>query len=241
MPRSHGGDGAAATDVRESRVGTQQTLVRCLDGIFRLLHPFMPFVSEELWSHLPWPAFLGDRPESLMAAPFPRPDGMRADEGASARVEQVQAAVSAIRNVRGEMNVPPSRRVVAQVRGEKQMVDTLRAEAETVSALAGLAELTFLAAEEPRPEKAAAAVAPGIEIFLPLAGLIDLEEEERRLRKEIEKTEAEWSRIDRKLTNQQFLERAPAEVVEKERGRATEYQETLEKLRANLERVLAAA
>jgi len=229
------------TDDPATRLGTQQTLVRALDAIFRLMHPFMPFVSEELWGRLPWPAFLGEKPESLMVAAFPRPAELPVDEAATARVELVQAAVSAVRNVRGEMNVPPSRRVGAQVQAEPQVVEALQAEAETVKALAGLAELTFLPPGAARPAKAAAAVGPGMEIFLPLAGLIDLGEEERRLRKEIDKAAAEGEKIGKKLANAQFLERAPVEVVEKEKGRAAELDETLARLRANLDRVLAAA
>ncbi len=139
------------------------------------------------------------------------------------------------------MNVPPSRRIRALVLGDAAVTEGLRAEADTVAALAGLSSLEFLAPGAPRPEKAAVAVAAGMEIFLPLAGLIDLAEEERRLRKEIEKTRAEWDRLERKLANPQFVEKAPEVVVAKERGRAEEMRESLAKLQASLDRVLAAA
>ncbi len=230
-----------AAEEPRGRLAVQQTLVRTLDGVFRLLHPFMPFVSEELWHALPWPSFLGERPDSLMIAPFPKPEAMPADEEARARIELVQATVSAIRNVRGEMNVPPSRKIRALVLGDAAATGGVRAEADAVSALAGLSSLEFLAAGAPRPEKAAVAVAAGMEIFLPLAGLIDLAEEERRLRKEIEKTRGEWDRLERKLANPQFVEKAPGEVVAKERSRAEEMRESLTKLQASLDRVLAAA
>jgi len=230
-----------AAEEPRGRLAVQQTLVRTLDGVFRLLHPFMPFVTEELWHALPWPSFLGERPNSLMIAPFPEPEAMPADEEARARIELVQATVSAIRNVRGEMNVPPSRKIRALVLGDATATVGVRAEADAVAALAGLSSLEFLAAGAPRPEKAAVAVAAGMEIFLPLAGLIDLAEEERRLRKEIEKTRGEWDRLERKLANPQFVERAPGEVVAKERSRAEEMRESLSKLQASLDRVLAAA
>jgi valyl-tRNA synthetase len=139
------------------------------------------------------------------------------------------------------MNVPPSRRVVALFQGQAGPLETIRAEADAVAALAGLERLEFLAAGAAKPEKAAAAVAPGLEIFLPLAGLIDLGEEERRLRKEIEKLEAEGTRIEGKLANPQFAQKAPEAVVARERARAAELRDALEKLRANLERVLEAA
>ncbi|MFU8856798.1 MAG: valine--tRNA ligase [Deferrisomatales bacterium] len=224
-----------------ARRGTQQTLVRALDATFRLLHPFMPFVTEELWSRLPWPELLGKRPDCLARAPFPRPEDLPADEAATARVELLQAAVSAVRNVRGESNVPPSRKVTAILQGDEGVLSVLREEAEGLRTLAGIGELRFLAAGAPKPEQAAVAVAPGLEIFLPLAGLLDLGEEERRLRKEIERAEAEWTRLDAKLGNPHFVDRAPTAVVEKERARAAEAQEALAKLRASLERVLSAA
>ncbi len=225
------------TDAPTSRRGTQQTLVRVLDGVFRLLHPVMPFISEELWQGLPWPESFGPRAPSLVVAAFPRPAGMPVDEAARARIELVQAAVSAIRNVRGEMNVPPARRVVALVQGDGAAVAVLAAEAEAVSALAGLGSLEFLPADAPKPPQAALAVAPGLEIHLPLAGLIDLGEEARRLTKEIDKAEAEFARLAAKLANPQFTDKAPAAVVAKERARVAELTEALAKLRASLARV----
>ncbi len=230
-----------AGDAPKARRAAQQTLVRAFDGVLRLLHPFMPFVTEELWHRLPWPGFLGDRPDGLITAPFPRPDQMPADDAARDRIETVKAAVSAIRNVRGEMNVPPSRRLEAHVRGDAAAVDVLRSEADTVTALAGLGRLAFLGGDAPRPPQSAAAVAPGLEIFVPLAGVVDLAAEERRLTKEIARLEAEEARIAKKLANPQFLERAPAAVVAKERAKAEEAREALEKLRASLERVRGAA
>ena len=223
------------------RLGAQQTLVRALDAILRLLHPFTPFATEELWSRLPWPRFFGPKPESLVVAPFPRVGDLLQDEPASARVELVQAAVAAIRNVRGEMNVPPSKKVHALFQGPRDALEVLAGERDSLMALAGLGAIELLSPEAPKPPKAAAAVAAGLEIFLPLAGLIDFGEEERRLRKEIEKLEAEGARVDGKLRNPQFAEKAPAAVVDKEKARAEEIREALAKLRSNLERLLAAA
>jgi valyl-tRNA synthetase len=228
------------SDAPKVRLGTQQTLVRALDGVLRLLSPFMPFVAEELWQRLPLPDFLGGRPESLVIAAFPKPDQMPQDPAAAERVEVVMAVVSAIRNVRGEMNVPPARKVSALVQGSPAAVAVVSAESDVVSTLAGLGSLELLDASAPKPGNCAAAVAAGLEIFLPLAGLVDLAEENRRLRKEIEKLETEWARLEHKLANPQFLEKAPAAVVAKERSRGAEIEQTLAKLRQNLERVAAA-
>jgi valyl-tRNA synthetase len=227
-----------ATEAPRARLGTQQTLVRALDATLRLLHPFIPFATEELWAKLPWPAFLGEKPRSLMVAAFPKGEELPEDEAASERVELVQAAVSAIRNVRGEMNVVPSKKIRALFQGSEAALAVLAAERDSLTALAGLEEIEFLAPGAAKPPKAAAAVASGLEIFLPLAGLIDFAEEERRLRKEIEKLETEGARIEGKLGNPQFAQKAPEAVVAKERVKAAEIREALEKLRANLERVL---
>jgi valyl-tRNA synthetase len=223
-----------------ARLAAQQTLARALDGALRLLHPFMPFVTEELWSKLPWPAFLGSRPESLVVAPFPHAEDFPVDPDAVARVELVQEAVSAIRNIRGEMNVPPSRKIPVHFYGEEEQLALLRTEADAIAALAGLERLEFLPQGAPRPAQSAAGVAAGLELLLPLAGIVDFAEEERRLRKEIEKLEGEDARISSKLANPQFAQKAPPAVVEKEKARAAEVDAALRKLRANLERILSA-
>jgi len=225
------------TGDERARRAAQQTLIAAFDGVFRLLHPFMPFVSEELWHKLPWPRYREARPASLVVAPFPQPERLPADPAAVTRVEIVQAAISAIRNVRGEMNVPPSRRVCALVQGPAAATTVLREETEALLALAGLERVEFLAPEAPKPEPAAAAVAGELEIFLPLAGLVDLAEEERRLTKEIAKLEKECERLTQKLANPQFVDKAPDAVVAKERAKQEELQQTLSKLAANLKRV----
>ncbi|MDF1553912.1 MAG: valine--tRNA ligase [Deferrisomatales bacterium] len=221
-----------------ARLAAQQTLIAGFDGVFRLLHPFMPFVSEELWHKLPWPAYLGERPASLVIAPFPHPEQLPADPAAVVTVENVQAVISAIRNVRGEMNVPPGRKVSALVQGPAAAAAAIRNEADTVVALAGLGTLEFLTPHAAKPEHAAATVAGELEIFLPLSGLVDLAEEERRLAKEIAKLEKDAEGVAKKLGNPQFVDKAPEAVVAKERARADEMQQTLGKLRANLARVL---
>ncbi|RMG86459.1 MAG: valine--tRNA ligase [Candidatus Dadabacteria bacterium] len=224
-----------------ARLGTQQTLVEAFDTVLRLLHPFMPFVTEELWQKLPWPAYRGERPESVMTAAFPRPEALPEDAEARDRIERVKEVVSAIRNIRGEMNVPPSRKVEAWVRGAGEALDVVRAEAATVRALAGLERLEVLEAGAARPAQSAAAVAAGLEIYVPLAGVVDLAAEEKRLEKEISRLDQDLGRVRKKLANPNFTGKAPAEVVEKERAKEAELAEKLEKLRANLERIRSAA
>ncbi|NOY44803.1 MAG: valine--tRNA ligase [Deltaproteobacteria bacterium] len=230
-----------ADDAPRARLATQQTLVRAFDVVLRLLHPFMPFITEELWQRLPWPAFLGERPRSVVVAPFPRADDLPADAASRERMERVKAVVSAIRNIRGEMNVPPSRKVEAWIRGEAAVRDVVLAETRTVAALAGLEKLASLPDDAPRPAQSAAAVVAGLEIYVPLAGVVDLAAEAKRLEKEIGRVEADLSRVEKKLANPNFTGRAPAAVVEKERAKAAELSEKLSKLRANLATVRSAA
>ncbi len=227
-------------DSESRRLATQQTLVQVFDGVLRLLHPFMPFITEELWQRLPWPSFLGNRPRSLVVAAYPRASDFPVDEQARRRVELVKEVVSAIRNIRGEMNVPPSRRIRAVVRGGGAPAKVVDEEREAIAALAGLEALDFLDRGDPRPSQSAAAVVPGLEIYVPLAGIVDLAAEEKRLRKEIGRLEADAERVARKLGNTRFLERAPAEIVEKERRKQAEIEEKLVKLRASLEMIAGA-
>jgi len=222
-----------------TRAAAQQTIVRSLDLVMRLLHPFMPFVTEELWHRLPRPVWLGNRAPSLIIAPFPKADAMPFDEEAKNNVETLKTVISAIRNVRGEMNVPPSRKIVAIFRGESSALDLVKANDNSVSALAGLSSMEFQDDSAPKPEKAAAAIAPGLEIYMPLKGLIDFAEEERRLRKEIDKLQADWSKVNGKLGNPRFLQNAPAAVIDKEQTRAAEITDALSKLKANLEQLMA--
>ncbi|GAB4246708.1 valine--tRNA ligase [Deferrisoma sp.] len=224
-----------------ARLGTQQTLVEAFDTVLRLLHPFMPFVTEELWQKLPWPAYRGERPESVMIAAFPRPEALPEDTEARDRIERVKEVVSAVRNIRGEMNVPPSRKVEAWVRGTEEALGVVRAEAATVRALAGLERLEVLEAGAARPAQSAAAVAAGLEIYVPLAGVVDLAAEGKRLEKEISRLDQDLERVRKKLANPNFTGKAPAEVVEKERAKEAELAEKLEKLRANLDRIRSAA
>jgi valyl-tRNA synthetase len=222
----------------EARLAAQQTLIRVFDGIMRLLHPFMPFLSEELWQKLPRPAYMGAREESLVIASFPKAGDIKVDPKAMERIEMVKEVVSAVRNIRGEMNVPPSRKIQVIVQGESAITSQLENELEILLALSSADRVDFIAAGAQKPKQCAAAVAAGFEIFIPLAGLVDLAEEEKRLRKEIDKLNADLCKVEGKLGNPSFVDKAPEEVVAKERGRAAELNENIAKLCASLKRIL---
>ncbi|MDG1401255.1 MAG: class I tRNA ligase family protein, partial [Candidatus Binatia bacterium] len=215
------------------RAATQRTLVDVLDAALRLLHPVMPFVTEELWRSLPRTDAL---PTSMVFAPMPRAEDFPRDAAAEAAGERLVAVVRAIRSIRSEMNVPPSTRIPLLVGGDPEAVDATRALASEISSLARLASTEWLSGAE-RPRGAAVAAAGGVELFVPLAGLIDVEAERGRLEKTRAKVEKDVARIEKKLGNESFIERAPAEVVAKERGKLDDLHGELGLLQSGLDRL----
>jgi valyl-tRNA synthetase len=215
-----------------ARWAAQRTLVDVIDGALRLLHPFMPFVTEDIWQKLPRRA--GD-PASIMIADFPK--GTARDETAEREMDLVMRVVESVRNICGESNIPPGKRVPATLYVRDGAVRARLEEASPfVRTLARLSELTVatpLAAGE-RLKRTAVAVLPEVEIAVPLEGLVDFAEEEKRLRKEIAKAEGDLKMLSGKLQNPNFVARAPPEVLEKDRGRIVELGPKIERLKQQL-------
>jgi len=218
---------------RERKVLTQKNLLDTLDAILRMLHPFMPFITEEIWQKLP-----GRREkESIMVAPFPEPDEKFSDGPLIEEMESVIEFITAIRNIRGEMNVPPGEpvEVLLRVKEGEGMKERIQRNRRFIENLAKVKELKISAALK-RPPCSAFAQVRGVEIFVPMDPS-RIESEVRRLQKEIVKVEKEIAFVNKKLSNEQFLSKAPPEVVHQEKGRATEYQLLKEKLEENLRKV----
>jgi valyl-tRNA synthetase len=222
---------------------TAQTLTRVLDMSLRMLHPFTPFITEELWGHLrmavldsPLAAEARDWPEALISASWPMP---RAEEDWEApRVADfslVQDVVRAIRNLRAEKNVPPSRLLPATLAAGEQMKMIL-AQAPILATLAQLdpGRLDVCDSLSEKPTGHVALVVGPVEIFLPLSGLVDLGEERNRLGKALAEVEGQIERLE-KLLASPFAEKAPAEVVHKEREKLAGFRETAGKLKAQME------
>ncbi|HEX9614966.1 MAG TPA: valine--tRNA ligase [Bacteroidota bacterium] len=199
------------------------------DQAMRLLHPFMPFITEELWQHLT------DRPnDSLVRAAFPAAEKSRIERKTEQDMEFVQNVINALRNIRGENNIPPSRDIELQVivpKGEKN--DILKSYDRYLEKLARVTSLNVISASK-KPRIASSAVVDGIEIFVPLEGLIDLDAERGRIEKEIQRVQQMLESIEKKLGNPQFTDRAPREVVDKEREKQATFRSNLEKLKENL-------
>jgi valyl-tRNA synthetase len=222
-----GADGAAKTE-------TRAMVAWARDEILKLLHPFMPFVTEELWAVT---AAVDGRASLLVLAPWPAQDGVE-DAEAEAEIGWVIDLVTAVRSVRAEMNVPPATFIPLVLVGAKQDAQK-RAErwAEFINRLARLSAITFADAS---PRGAVQLVVRGETAAIPLAGVIDIVAERTRLKKELAKADADISRVDGKLANPDFLARAPEEVVEGEREKREEASARKAKLAEAFERLKAA-
>ncbi|RYZ40055.1 MAG: valine--tRNA ligase, partial [Myxococcaceae bacterium] len=217
----------------EAKDTTRAVLVYCLDRILRLMHPFMPFITEEIWQKLPM-----SRPtESICIAAYPEPDTARVDASAEAEMAPVIAAIEGVRTLRGESNLPPSAKVKAVVQSPdattRELLERWRA---YLMPLAGLSEVQ-VGPPGAKPPQAAAFVSGNLEIYVPLAGLVDLDAERDRLKKEIARAEQELTSVQRKLDNPSFVARAPPDVVAKDQARVAELQERTVKLQDHLQRI----
>jgi valyl-tRNA synthetase len=221
-------------------------LVHLLDGCMRLLHPLMPFITEEIWQRLPLPEKgetggmrqqpVGDGtggPVSIMVADYPDGSGIRYPQ-AEETMATLQEIVYAIRNIRGEMNVPPELKARVLVRERREgIVRIVNEHREVIKFLARLDEVEAGPGLR-KPQSAASAVGSGFELYLPLKDLIDLDQEKTRLAGELEKIEADVARSRAKLDNPDFVTKAPVQVVETEKSRLADHEKNRERVRSLL-------
>ena len=222
---------------------TIQTLVKIFDTCLRFLHPFTPFVTEELWSHLKETSRAtsqalapeGGWEDALIIARWPETMAMKGwEEDAIADFALVQEMVRSIRNIRAEYKVQPGHVIPASIYAgvKKQMIDSQH---QIFVSLAGINPEALDIVMEPlaSSEDCITLVVAPVEISLPLAGLVDVEAERERLAKELAETDAQINRLE-KLLNSPFAEKAPGEVVQKEREKLESYRETAERIRQQL-------
>ncbi len=215
--------------------GTRRTLVQVLETLLRLAHPIMPFITEEIWQRAA--PLAGRAGETLMLAPFPSPDPALEDPAAEAEMEWVMAFILGVRRIKGELNIPPGRPVpVLLANASDDDRARLTRHRAYLDRLARLQSAEVLADEDAAPEASVALVGE-MKLLIPLAGLIDKDAELQRLRKEIQRLETDLERTRAKLANPRFVDRAPAEVVDKERERLAQRQSALDKLSAQAERI----
>jgi len=201
------------------------------DQILRMIHPIMPFVTEELWQNLRERA----EGESISVLSFPAANPALVSPEVERQFALLQESVEAIRRMRSEANVPPSRPVDVTIKAtELADYDTITRSSELMRRLARIDSLT-VASDVEKPRLSATEVVRGVDIHVHLEGLIDVEKERAKTEKEIARLEGQIKGTEGKLSNEKFVANAPAEVVEMEREKLRNYRETIEKLRSSLE------
>ena len=218
----------------ELQLGTRRTLVRVLESILRLSHPIMPFITEEIWHSIaPLAGIeLNSQGDSIMLQAYPIPDQSLVDQAALDDIEWVKQVIVGVRNVRGEMNISPATSLAIYfTRGGANDKRRLEENRQYLCKLAKLESITWLDNPEDAP-LSATTLAGDLEILVPMAGLIDIDAELKRLGKEIEKLSVEANKLSGKLGNEKFVANAPAEVVAKERDKLSDMQGSIEQLTA---------
>jgi len=217
---------------RRAQQVARSIAVHVLDNIVRMLHPIMPFITEEIWQSLPESLQVESEPKSIMLQPYPKVNEALIDKSIERKMVLIQQVIGALRNIRGEMHIPPAKEAELILHSsEKSKIMVIQ---ENENYLKKLARLNRISYDGHRPSLAASAVVQGIELFMPLADLIDIDVEKNRLEKEIARLENQLNGLNKKLSNKNFVERAPKEVVEKEKKKKESFEENLQKLKQNL-------
>jgi valyl-tRNA synthetase len=210
---------------------SKPVLLYVFESALRLLHPFMPFITEELWQSIP------HKGESIVISQYPQFDATLVDAEAEAQAEMIQDVIVKVRNIRAEMKVNSKKPVVVRIATtDKRIESLLNGARDYVFRLATVSQLDIVP-QLSGDKLAAQAVAAGCSLEVPLADLIDHDAERARLGKELERVQKEIDGLDRKLSNASFVERAPKEVIEENRKRLADYQDQASKLKSGIERL----
>ena len=210
------------------KLGTQQTLARILESVLRLAHPFLPFLTEELWQKVPSTVRLSG--DTIMLQPFPVADEKLISDAASKDVDWLKTVVTGVRNIRGEMDISPARQVpILFSNGSTEDQERLDKFTRELTFLVRPESLNWLGDNAEKPMSATALVGE-MELLVPMAGLIDKEAELARLDKEIDRKQKDRAKTEGKINNPSFVEKAPEEVVQKERDKLKDLDSALEKL-----------
>ncbi len=212
----------------EERATAQYVLCEVLGSAMKLLHPYMPFITEEIWQHLPHEG------KSIMLANWPICDDTLIDTHAEIGMTAIMETIKAIRNMRAEVNAAPGHKAPAILLVNDQLKNVMEENQGYIKLLGTVDTLTIDKLSAAKPENAMTAVVNGVEVYLPLKGLIDVAKETARLQKEIDDMHKEIKRSEGKLNNKGFLAKAPADVVEKEKAKEDEYKKKLVALQERL-------
>lgn len=212
---------------------TRSVLAYVLDRTLRLLHPIMPFITEEIWQHLPHEG------ESITVSQWPaKREDLHFPEAAQ-DMNLVTEIIRTVRNIRSEMNVAPSKPIELQINAKsEEVLQALQANQSYIEKFCNPSSLT-LGTNLAAPDKSMSSVLTGVELYLPLEGLINLEEEIQRLEKEVEKYNKEVERVQKKLSNEGFMKKAPEKVIEEERAKEKDYSEKRDKVMQRIKELQA--
>ncbi|MGI8787794.1 MAG: valine--tRNA ligase [Pyrinomonadaceae bacterium] len=233
-------DEITSEEVSTQRDAARSRILTILEQALRLLHPFMPFLTEELWQKLPevssklHNAAYRNAPPTIMLADFPTGDAAMIDEQAESEMQAVIELISKVRNIRAEMNIKPSDKSAIHVAANEDLQNIFKANEAQILKLAR-AEKLNLSESLDVPKASAKAVIAGAEIAVPLEGLVNFEKERERLENQLEKLTAENEHLEKQLSNRNFVERAPQEKVEELLTRLAEIRQQSETLKLNIE------
>ncbi len=208
---------------------TRSILAYVLDNTMRLLHPFMPFVTEKIWQSLP------HQGESITVASWPEVRPELSDSQAASDMKLLVEIIRTVRNIRAEVNTPMSKQIELKIKAkDEKILGQLETNRSYLERFCNPSELT-IATDIQADEKAMSAVVSGAELILPLHGLINIDEEVKRLEKELDKLDKEVERVQKKLSNEGFVKKAPQKVIEEEQAKEKDYIEKRDAVRARIE------
>ena len=227
------------TSTAEARRGTRRTLVEILEGLLRLLHPIMPFVTEEIWQQVAPRAGL-DAP-TIMLQPYPQPAAeeaeAEADSKAVADIEWLKKFILGVRQIRGEMDIPPGKPLPVILENASGTDASRAVEHALLLQRVGRVESVTLLGDDEEPPAAATALLDELRLLVPMKGMIDVEAERKRLGKQLDRVQADLDRARSKLDNPNFVNNAPADVVTQEKQRAADFERQIAQLGEQLEKL----
>lgn len=219
----------------EDKKVARYVLVRELKEMLKLLHPFMPFITEEIWSFLPQKAVSADNPEGfLIKESWPIYDISMNYEAEVKKLELAMEAIRSIRNIRAEAEASPSRKLSAVILSSGKDLKDIKSCERYIKSLANITEITFITEKAFAPEEAMSSVIGNVEIYIPLDDLLDYKAEFERLQREKTKLTAELDRVRKKLSNEGFVSKAPEKVINEEKDKLTKYEDMLTKITERL-------
>ena len=223
------------TSTAAAKLGTRRTLVEILEGLLRLLHPIMPFVTEEIWQQVAPRAGI-DGP-TIMLQPYPQPATGEADGKAVADIEWLKKFILGVRQIRGEMDIPPGKPLPVILENASDADERRANEHASLLQRVGRVESVTLLTDGEEPPAAATALIDELRLLVPMKGMIDVDAERTRLGKQLDKVQADLARARSKLDNPNFVNNAPADVVTQEKQRAADFERQIAQLSEQLEKL----